>query len=135
AITWLFVSTAPLAEITMPVPAARPPSSVVLMLTIAGVTLLATALASSGPDVELLPPLPLLMLPFPVPVVGDGGELKPLLPVPLADELGESLCTATATSAPMPADASTSAIAAMSATTRLAGDDCGDCCGAGHWPG
>src|SRR5215510_1298867 len=49
AITWLLVSTRPSDVRTMPVPAAAPLSSVVLMLTTDGMTESATLCASSPP--------------------------------------------------------------------------------------
>src|SRR5262245_19386634 len=122
AITWLFVSTAPDDEITMPVPAARPCASVVLMLTIAGVTLDAIALALIEPldDEPLREPLPfepeppgLTLLPFDPLPPKDGTFGNAVLDDPLLS------CTATATTVPMPADASTSATAAIAARTRL----------------
>src|SRR5262245_23156478 len=50
AMTWLFVRISPVDEINMPVPAARPFASVVLMLTIAGSTFSAIALTSIEPE-------------------------------------------------------------------------------------
>src|ERR1700712_2061239 len=50
AITWLFVRISPDDEINIPVPAARPWASVVLMLTSAGSTFAAMAFMSSVPE-------------------------------------------------------------------------------------
>ena len=71
AMTWLLVRTSPFDEITMPVPAARPWPSVVLMFTMPGLTLAAIAFALSEPVLdeeppELEPPDP-KPLPLPLP--------------------------------------------------------------------
>src|SRR3954452_13278894 len=125
AITWLFVMTSPLAEITMPVPAARPCVVVVVMFTTAGMTLFAIALASRLPERVPEPdPLP-EPLPVPWPGVNTGAGAVARCGLRLWS-------TATATSAPMPADASTSAMAAMTAAMRVDAD--GREGGAGHPP-
>src|SRR4051794_19022684 len=59
AITWLFVSTRPELEMTIPVPAAWPPFSIdVLMLTTASSTWAATAFTSDDELPELDDPVP-----------------------------------------------------------------------------
>ncbi len=121
--TWLLVSTSPDAEMTMPLPAARPRVVTVLMFTSPGMTAAATALASNDPF-EREPPFarldplfdPLKPEPLGFEVLGVNGEVGK---TGAACDERVSGCTATATSAPTPADASTSVIAAMSAATRL----------------
>ena len=55
AITWLFVTTRPDDEMTIPVPAAEPPeSSVVVMLTMESSRVLAIDPESRPPPTELL---------------------------------------------------------------------------------
>src|SRR5262245_36267324 len=110
AMTWLFVRISPVDEISMPVPAARPFRSVVLMLTIAGSTFWAIALTSIEPvpvpDEPLLEPFGF------VPVFG---WTRPALNGVVFDPS----CTATAMPAPIPADARTSAMVATIARPRL----------------
>src|SRR5437588_2232609 len=117
AITWLLVSTSPLAEMIMPVPAARPCVVVVVMFTMAGITLRAIAFASSGPAAVERPD------PFELPP-GVNGETGMVGAVTLC--AGDRFSTATATSAPMPADARTSATAATAAAMRLPTENWGD---------
>src|SRR5690348_13832905 len=128
AMTWLLVRISPSEPMTMPLPAARPLASVVLMFTMAGSTFAAIALRLSVPlpDDELPDPLP---LPLPFPPRPPNGLVLP--PLPLfglvgvngetgADEKLRALllpCTASAAAAPTPADAITSMIAAKIAST------------------
>src|SRR5262245_6033602 len=121
AITWLFVRISPSDEISMPVPAARPFASVVLMLTIAGSTFAAIALTSIEPVfVEPLPFEPLLLVPLGF--VGVFGCTRPAL----NGVVLEPSCTPIAIPAPIPADARTSAMAATIARTRFWTEDIDD---------
>src|SRR2546429_7812345 len=83
ATTWLFVSTSPDEESTIPVPAARPfwyPSTV-LMSTTAGSTFVAIALVSAGPGVARTAGAGVPPPRGPGPTVGAGGRRAPR-PVP-----------------------------------------------------
>ena len=132
AMTWLFVRISPVDEINMPVPAARPCASVVLMLTSAGLTLAAIAFTSSAPVPGLV--VPVLPLPKPPPLpprplLADGGF--ELLPAVSNVRVSEFLCSAIATPAPTPADASTSASVARTDRPRRAFAAVGGVRGAG----
>src|SRR6266576_274423 len=122
----------------MPLPAARPCASVVLMLTSAGSTLASIALTSSEPvpggDVPRLPP-PGRVLP-PLPLLSDGKlcELSDVAPLASKVRVLELLCTAIATPAPTPADASTSASAARTARPRRGFDAARGAGGSGDQP-
>src|SRR5690349_9993481 len=117
--TWLLVSTRPLAEITMPVPSAVAPLylSSEVMSTTPGSTFLAIALASREPLPEFAWPDP-PFAPLP-PKDGNGFPLPPKGlardPFPLNGETAEELpllVWLSATAAPAPAPAASTATAA-----------------------
>src|SRR5690242_2528249 len=104
----------------MPVPAARPWFSVVLMLTIAGSTPFAIVRASEELKF-VFEHERVVVLSLPDPPLDPPPKNPPPLPFPtpgkLVDEL-VSWCTASATAAPTPADAITNRTATIAATTR-----------------